>query len=59
MFNALWAAPDLDAAYRTAAVKLGYSDFLDLTPREKLQVCVFFGGEREGGEGGCVCAWGF
>ena len=38
MCNAVWAAADSDVAERTAALKLGYGDYQDLAPTERVQV---------------------
>ena len=36
--NLLWAAADMDPADRATAIKLGYGDWQDLTPAERVRV---------------------
>ncbi len=36
--NAIWASPEASPEARAAAIKLGYGDYLDMKPLDRLQV---------------------
>lgn len=52
--NAVWASAEADMEDRAAAIKLGYGDYQDLSPAERMRVSepVFVGGFAE-----CVGKW--